>query len=69
MDPATLALAATIARIVLINAKNLILATQKAKSDDGKVTLDELPKIILDTAIRSCDDLGAGNLQTLMKGS
>lgn len=67
MDPVTLALAATIARVVLINARNLVLAVQEAKSDDGKVTLDELPEIIFDAAIRSCEDLGASDLQGLVK--
>jgi len=68
MDPATLALAATIARIVLINIKNLVLATQKAKYGDGKITLDELPTIVFDAAIRSCEDLGAGDFAALVKG-
>lgn len=66
MDPLVLSL--LIARIVLINTKNLIAACSKAKSDDGKITMDELPGIIADTAIQSLDDLSAGDLKDLMKG-
>lgn len=65
MDPLVLSL--FIARIILINTKNLIDACQKAKSDDGKITLDELPGIIADTAIQSLDDLGGGDLRGLVK--
>jgi len=64
MDPLVLSL--LIAKIILINTKNLIAACSKAKSDDGKITLDELPGIIADTAIQSLDDLGGGNLRDLM---
>jgi len=55
MDPILLSL--FVAKIILINTKNLIKAIDKAKSDDGKVTADEIPGILVDTAIKSLDDL------------
>ena len=57
-----IAIALLIAKTILINTKNLIKAVEKAKSDDGKVTVEELPEIMMDTAIKSLDDLGVGNL-------
>jgi len=46
------------AKIILINARNLLKEIDKAKSDDGKVTVDELSTVLMDTAIKSLDDLG-----------
>jgi phosphatidylglycerophosphatase A len=69
MDSTTLALAATIARIILISTKNLISTVQEAKFDDGKVTSDELLGIAFDAAILSCEDLGAGDLAVMIKGN
>jgi len=57
-----IAIALLIAKAILINTKNLIKAVEKAKSDDGKVTVDELSTVLIDTAIKSLDDLGIGNL-------
>ena len=51
MDPLTLSL--LIARILLINTKNLMQAVDKAKANDGKITSDEFPDIIFETAIKS----------------
>ncbi|MDD5062775.1 MAG: hypothetical protein PHN44_10900 [Candidatus Marinimicrobia bacterium] len=64
MDPLTLSL--LIARIILINTKNLLQAVEQAKKNDSKVTSEELPEIIFDTAIKSLDDLGAGDLRGLL---
>ena len=64
MDPLTLSL--LIARILLINTKNLMQAVDKAKANDGKITSDEFPDIIFETAIKSLDDLGVGNLSGLL---
>jgi len=58
MEPIFLSL--LVAKVILINTKNLLAAIEKAKSDDGKVTVDELPAIMMDTAIQSLDDLGVG---------
>lgn len=65
MDPLILSL--LIAKILLINTRNLINAVEKAKANDGKITSDELPTIIFETAIKSLDDLGVGNLSGLLK--
>jgi len=69
MDPLVLSL--LIAKIILINTKNLLKAVDEAKSNDGKITSDELPEVIFETAIKSLDDLGVGNLSNLLaiKGS
>jgi len=64
VDPLTLSL--LIARILLINTKNLMQAVDKAKANDGKITSDEFPDIIFETAIKSLDDLGVGNLSGLL---
>ncbi len=64
MDPLILSL--LIAKILLINTKNLMQAVDKAKSNDGKITSDELPEIIFSTALKSLDDLGVGNLAGLL---
>ncbi len=64
MDP--IALSVLIAKIILINIKNLIEASNKAKSNDGKITSDELPKIIFESAIKSLDDLGLENMAGLL---
>lgn len=65
MDQITLGI--LIARILLINARNLIIACDKAKADDGKITADELPGIAIETAIQSLEDLGRVDLSALMK--
>lgn len=65
MDPILLSLLIT--KILLINAKNLFKEIGEAKSDDGKVTVNELPEIIFDTMIKSLDDLGVGDLAKLVK--
>lgn len=65
MDQIALALLA--AKIILINTKNLLAAIEQAKVNDGKVTADELPDIVLDTAIKSLDQLGAGDFAGLLK--
>jgi len=64
MDPLILSL--LIAKIILINTKNLFEAVEKAKANDGKVTADELLAIIFETAIKSLDDMGVGNLSGLL---
>jgi len=64
MDPIMLSL--FIAKIILINTKNLIAAIYQAKSDDGKVSSDEILEIAMNTAIKSLDDLGVGNLSYLL---
>lgn len=55
-----------IAKVILINTKNLIIAVDKAKQNDGKITSDELPEIIFETALKSLDDLGAGDMRGLL---
>ena len=64
MDPLVLSL--LLAKLILINAKNLMAAIDKAKANDSKVTSDELKGIVFDTAIRSLDDMGAGDLSGLL---
>lgn len=64
MDPILLSL--LVAKVILINTKNLIKAVDKAKSDDGKITADEIPAILMDTAIQSLDDLGVKDLAALV---
>ncbi len=64
MDPLILSL--LIAKIILINTKNLLKAVDKAKSNDGKITIDELPEVIFETAIKSLDDFGVGNLSNVL---
>jgi len=64
MDPLVLSL--LIAKVILINTKNLIKAVDKAKSNDGKITSDELPEVIFETAIKSLDDLGVGNVSNML---
>ncbi len=64
MDPVILSL--LIAKVILINTKNLFAAVEKAKANDGKITADELPDIIFETAIKSLDDMGVGNLSGLI---
>lgn len=73
----SLALSLLIARIILVNTNNLVMAVEKAKQNDGKVSANELPEIIFETALKSLDDLGAGsigslgtlgNLNSLLKG-
>ncbi len=64
MDPLVLSL--LIAKVILINTKNLLKAVEKAKANDGKITSDELPEIIFETAIKSLDDLGVGNLSGIL---
>ncbi len=64
MDPLILSL--LIAKIILINTKNLFEAIEKAKLNDGKVTTDELSGIIFETALKSLDDMGVGSLSGLL---
>ncbi len=64
MDPLVLSL--LIAKVILINTKNLFGAVEKAKSNDGKITADELPEIIFETALKSLDDVGVGNLSSFL---
>ncbi len=64
MDPVILSL--LIAKVILINTRNLFAAVEKAKANDGKVTTDELPEIVLGAAIKSLDDLGVGDLRGLL---
>jgi len=68
MDPLVLSL--LVAKVILINTKNLLKAIDEAKANDGKITSDELPEVIFKTAIKSLDDLGVGDLNNLlaMKG-
>ena len=55
MDQMTLFL---LVRICLKFSKNVMLAAQTAKSDDGKITIGELPCIIIDAALKSLSELG-----------
>lgn len=65
MDPLLLSL--LIAKIILVNTRNLLKAAGEAKSNDGKITSAELPEIVFQTAIKSLDDLGVGNLSSMLK--
>ena len=65
MEPILLSL--LIAKVILINTKNLIKEIDKAKSDDGKITVDEIPTILMETGIKTLDDLGVGDLRSLTK--
>jgi hypothetical protein len=64
MDPLVLSLLIT--KAILINARNLMQAIDKAKAGDGKVTSDEIKDIVFDTAIKSLDDMGAGDFSSLL---
>lgn len=63
MDPIMIML---IAKAVLVNTKNLLKEVDKAMSDDGKVSKNELPDIIFNTAIKSLDELGAGSFNGIL---
>ncbi len=66
MDPL---LAIVIARALLLNTRNLLVEVRKAKSGDGKITVDELPEVAINTLLKTMDDLGVGiGLQELGKG-
>ena len=54
MNEALIALIA--ARILAIHAKNLIETIEAAKQD-GKITANEIPVIILDSTIKTLDTL------------
>lgn len=64
MDPLVLSL--FVAKVLLINARNLILAVNTARENDGVITRDELPEIVFNTAIKSLDDLGAGEVSKML---
>ena len=55
-----------IAKAVLVNTKNLLKEVDKAMSVDGKVSKNELPDIIFNTAIKSLDELGAGTINGIL---
>ena len=55
-----------LAKIVLILIKHAVEEAEKAKANNGKITPDDLPKILLDAGLRSLDDLGAGDLRGLL---
>ena len=57
MDPIFLSL--LLAKVILINTRNLIKAVDKAKSNDGTITADEMPDIFFNTVIQTLTDLGA----------
>lgn len=64
MDPLMISL--LIAKILIINIKNITESIEEAKMDDGKVTTNELSKIMFKSILKSLDDLGAGDLAGLL---
>jgi len=64
MDQISLGL--TIAKGLLLFIKHGVEEAEKAKTNDGRITPNELPKILLDAGLRSLDDLGAGDLNGLL---
>ncbi len=65
MDPL---LTILVARVLLLNTRNLIVEIKKEKSADGKVTVEEIPEIVINVLIKTLDELGQGTIiQELIK--
>jgi len=63
MDPATTLF---IFKFTVSIIKNLTIAADKAKANDGKISASELPELIYGAAVKTLDDLGAGSLSGLL---
>lgn len=58
-----------ITRILLVMVKNLSIQVDAAKEGDGKVTAGELHSLIFQTALKTLDDLEAGEkLSSIITG-
>ncbi len=57
MDPLTML---AILKTLVIFSRNLLAEFKTAKADDGKISVSEIPCIVLNTLLRSVDDLGVG---------
>ncbi len=47
-------------RALLIHTSHLIAEVKKAKGDDGKVSLDELPGIAVNSILKTLDSMDLG---------
>ncbi len=65
MDSLTLSL--FLIRIILIFTRNIMKEVKKAKSDDNRISVDEMAEIIFEAANKSLDDFGFGEFAELKK--